>query len=175
MSVSLDDRASRVRALVLDIDGVMTDGKLHIDGNGNVSKRFGIRDGHALYLMRKHFDFPIAWVTGREDAVNLVRADDLHIARVIQGVRKKLPRVEEFAREAGCTLDEVAYMGDDVNDLPVLRAVGLSAAPANACAEVLETAAFVSRFDGGAGAVRELAELVLKAQDRWSAILGAFE
>ena len=166
-------RAKRVRLLILDVDGVLTDGRVYIAPDGSVTKRFDIHDGHAIVLMRELLDFPVAVISGRDDKVTQIRCEDLGIGHIVQGVREKVVEAERIAAEVGCSLDEVAFMGDDINDLPLLRKVGLAAAPANACAEALEAAHYRCEKSGGAGAVRELCELILKARGQWERLLNA--
>lgn len=164
------ERAREVRLLALDVDGVLTDGAIWISPDGMVSKRFDIRDGHALiHLARNGVDLAI--VSGREDAASAIRAKELRFGHVLQGVRLKLPAVKDLARRLKLSLEQIAYMGDDVNDIAVIRAVGLGAAPGNGTLEAREAARFVSSQPGGHGAVRELAELLLKARGAWQEIV----
>ena len=166
----LFERAREIKLLALDVDGVLTDGTIQISPDGSVSKRFDIRDGHALiYLPRAGVDLAI--ISGRTDTVNEIRARELRFGHVLQGVRNKLPALHELARRLRIPLDKVAYMGDDVNDVAVIEAVGLGAAPKNAVPEAVAAARFVSSKNGGHGAVRELAELILKARGAWQEIL----
>lgn len=166
----LFERAREVKLLALDVDGVLTDGRIQLSPDGSVSKRFDIRDGHALiYLPRSGVDLAI--LSGRTDTVNEIRARELRFNHVVQGVRHKLPALHDLARRLRIPLDKVAYMGDDVNDVPVIEAVGLGAAPKNAAPEAVAAARFVSSKNGGHGAVRELAELILKARGAWQEIL----
>lgn len=165
------ERARRVRALLLDVDGVLTDGRIYVSQEGTVTKRFDIRDGHILVLMRRLLDFPIALISGRNDGATDRRADDLLILWVFQGVKEKISWAHNVAERVGCTLDEMAYMGDDINDVPLLREVGLSTVPANASKEATDAAHWVSDHPGGQGAVRQLAELILKSQGTWDTLL----
>jgi len=166
----LFERAREIKLLVLDVDGVLTDGTIQISPDGSVSKRFDIRDGHALiYLPRAGVELAI--LSGRTDTVNEIRARELRFGHVLQGVRNKLPALQELARRLRIPLDKVAYMGDDVNDVSVIEAVGLGAAPKNGVPEAVAAARFVSSKNGGHGAVRELAELILKARGAWQEIL----
>ena len=163
-------RAREIRLLALDVDGVLTDGTILLAPDGIVSKRFDIRDGHALIFLPKA-GVELAIVSGRNDEVNELRARELRFAHVKQGIRRKLPTVQELAAKLGIGLDAVAYMGDDVNDVPVIEAVGLGAAPRDAAPEAIAAARFVSSKNGGRGAVRELAELLLKARGAWQEII----
>lgn len=166
----LFERARKVRLLALDVDGVLTDGTIWMGPDGAVTKRFDIRDGHALIHLPRN-GIELAIVSGRSDAVNEIRAKELRFGYVVQSVRRKLPAVQELAKRLKLSLDQIAYMGDDVNDVPVIEAVGLGAAPGNGTIEAREAARFVSSQPGGHGAVRELAELLLKARGAWQEIV----
>lgn len=158
-------RASRIRLLLLDVDGVLTDGRLFYGPEGEVLKVFDVRDGHGIVLLRDHVDVGI--LSGRSIGPMRARVEDLRFKHVIFGQRDKLPAYQELIQRLGLTDAEVAYMGDDVNDVPVLEQVGLAACPADACPEARAVAHLVSPFPGGHGAVRELCELVLKAKGLW--------
>ena len=163
-------RARKIKLLVMDVDGVMTDGTVWIAPNGDVSKRFHIRDGHGLVFLPPH-GIQLAILSGREDAATTRRAEDLRIPYVIQGVRKKLPAAQALAKKLKLTMDEIAFMGDDINDVPVIEAAGLGCAPADACREAKRAARFVAPHGGGQGALRDLAELLLKARGAWAKVV----
>lgn len=154
-----------VRALVLDVDGVLTDGTVAISATGNESKRFSIQDGTALLWCRM-LGYELALVSGRESGATAIRAEELEIREVYQGVRDKAARVAEWARSKGLGLEEVLYMGDDHIDLPVFEVVGLSVAPANADPHVRARAAHVTAARGGEGAVREAVVWLLEGAGR---------
>lgn len=167
----LRQRAARVRLLLSDVDGVMTDGSLSFDAEEIESKTFNVRDGLGIKLWRRGAgEFGI--VTGRCSSIVAARADELGLSIVHQGVHDKLPVVEQIAADQGVSLDEVAYLGDDLPDLPVVEAVGFGVAVKDACAEMVEAADYVTQLPGGRGAVREAAELLLKHSGRWEAALG---
>lgn len=166
----LFERARKIKLLALDVDGVLTDGTIWMDPDGDVTKRFDIRDGHVLVHLPR-FGVRCAIVSGRTDAVNELRAKDLRFSYVIQGSPRKLPAIRELAKSAKVSLEQIAYMGDDVNDVSAIEAVGLGAAPADASPEAVAAARFVSSRHGGRGAVRELGELLLKARGAWSEVL----
>ncbi len=170
MSTSPAERAKAIKAIVFDVDGVLTDGGLFYGPTGEVMKRFDVKDGHAMVLARLT-GLPIALLTARSSTIVEVRAQELKLAKVYQGRREKGPAFEELCAELGFPLLEVAYMGDDVNDLPPLKRAGLSACPADAVPEVREAVHFVSSRTGGHGAARELIELVLRATGRWEQAL----
>jgi len=158
-------RAGRIRLLLLDVDGVLTDGRLWYGPEGEAVKAFDVRDGHGLVMLRDHVELGV--LSGRPAGPTRSRLADLRIRHASFGNREKLPAYEELTARLGVADEEVAFMGDDVNDLPVLRRVGLSACPADATPEVLAEARLVARSPGGRGAVRELCELILKAKGLW--------
>jgi 3-deoxy-D-manno-octulosonate 8-phosphate phosphatase (KDO 8-P phosphatase) len=167
---SLEARAKGVRLIVLDVDGVLTDGALYYGDEGEAFKRFDVKDGHAMVLARL-VGVPIALLTARDSKIVEVRAAELKLAKVFQGRRDKGLAFAELCAELKVTPGEVAYMGDDLNDLAPLSVCGLAACPANAVDEVKARVQFISTKPGGHGAVRELIELVLKARGLWSAVL----
>jgi 3-deoxy-D-manno-octulosonate 8-phosphate phosphatase (KDO 8-P phosphatase) len=169
-AASLDTRAKRIRLVLLDVDGVLTDATVLMHGNGTESKRFHIRDGAGIvWAMRA--GLLVGLLSARESASTAQRAAQLGISIVSQGVESKGAEYARIIAELSLADNEVAYMGDDVLDVPVLRRVGLAAVPADAVAEARAHAHWVSPSPGGCGAVRELLELILKAQDRWTAIV----
>ena len=168
--MTLDERAARIKAVVFDVDGVLTDGGLWYGPDGEVMKRFDVKDGHAMVLARLT-QLPVALLTARTSRIVDTRAAELKLAKVFQGRREKGPAFEELARELGFLPTELAYMGDDVNDLPAMTRSGLSGCPADAVPEVREAVHFVAKHPGGRGAAREFIELVLKATGRWDAAL----
>lgn len=166
----LADRARRLRLLLFDVDGVLTDGTILLDAEGRESKRFSIRDGTALVWARQA-GLLTGVLSARTAAATTERARQLGMAVVRQQATDKAAAFAEILAEHGLTAAETAYMGDDLMDLPVLSLAGVSAAPADAADAVRARVHFVSRQPGGAGAVREFVEGVLHAQDRWAAIV----
>jgi 3-deoxy-D-manno-octulosonate 8-phosphate phosphatase (KDO 8-P phosphatase) len=162
-----------VRLLVLDVDGVMTEGDIIYDGEGRELKRYSVRDGFGLGLWHRA-GFGTAIITGRGGPVVDRRAEELGIGRVVHRAGDKGAILREVAGEAGVGLGEIAYMGDDWKDIPAMRLAGLPAAPVDAEAPVLELAAFVSSRRGGRGAVRELIEHVLGAKGLLAGLLGEY-
>jgi len=161
---------AKIRLLICDVDGVLTDGRVIFDAAGVESKEFHVRDGAGLkYWIRSGHQ--AALLTGRESTVVARRAAELGIVLVEQGALDKLPALGRLLAAAGCAGAEAVYVGDDLPDLPVLRAVGLAVAVADATEEVRAAADYVTTARGGAGAIREVVELVLKAQGRWAGIL----
>lgn len=164
------DRAATIKAIVFDVDGVLTDGGLFYGPAGEAMKRFDVKDGHAMVLARLT-GLPIAILTARTSTIVELRAQELKLARVFQGRREKGPAFEELCAELEVLPAQTAYMGDDVNDLPALSRAGLSGCPADAVPEVRQAVHFVSSRTGGHGAARELIELVLRATGRWEQAL----
>ncbi len=142
------------------MDGVLTDGRLYYDADGEVMKAFDVKDGHGLVMLRDHLELGV--ISGRPGLARK-RLEELRFQHLVFSQRDKLEGYAQLAH-LGFADEEVAYMGDDVNDVPLLRRVGLSAAPADAYPDVLGAVRFVSRFPGGRGAVRELCDLILAAK-----------
>jgi 3-deoxy-D-manno-octulosonate 8-phosphate phosphatase (KDO 8-P phosphatase) len=171
--MSLEEKATRIKLLLFDVDGVLTDGTVTIHGDGSESKAFGIRDGISM-VWAQRAGLPVGLLSARTSATTPYRAAQLGITIVHQGVLNKLDGYERIVAAAGVKDPEVAYMGDDIVDLAVLARAGLSAAPADAVAEVRSRVDWISSFGGGRGAVREFVEMVLRAQRRWDAIVAAY-
>lgn len=168
-------KAARVRAMVLDVDGVLTDAGLYYGPHGESMKRFSARDGFGIAVAR-HAGLAVAVLSGRVAPPLKSRLRDLGIPpeRVIQGSTNKADDIDRLAHIIDTPLEAIAFMGDDVPDLPVLLRVGLAACPADAAPEVIEVAHLVCRARGGSGAVRELAETLLRAQGRWEPLVAAW-
>lgn len=163
----------RIRGIVLDVDGVLTDGTVYLGGEGEEIKRFSILDGVSLIWCRL-VGYRIAIVSGRGSVATARRARELGIEAVYQGVQDKAWQVAAWAAEQGLALDEVLYMGDDHIDLPVFEEVGVSVAPANADAAVRRGAMHVTQASGGQGAVREAVEWLLTGTGRLEEALEAY-
>jgi 3-deoxy-D-manno-octulosonate 8-phosphate phosphatase (KDO 8-P phosphatase) len=169
----LSARARALRLLLFDVDGVLTDGTVEISSDGSESKRFGIRDGLSLKWAQRE-GLAIGLVSGRASAATSRRAAELDIQIVVQGVPDKRAAFEEVLRANDVPAEHAAFMGDDLVDLPAMTAAGLSAAPADAVAEVLASADWISRHPGGRGAVREFIEFVLRARGRWTPVVDGY-
>ena len=163
---SLDARLVRINVLVLDVDGVLTDGRIIVDDNGVESKQFHVRDGAAIALWHK-LGKRTAILSGRSARCVDHRAAELAIAPVVQGSTEKGQALLGMIADLAVTAEEVAFMGDDLADLPALELAGLAACPADAASEVRGGVDFVSQADGGCGSVRELIETILKSQGTW--------
>jgi 3-deoxy-D-manno-octulosonate 8-phosphate phosphatase (KDO 8-P phosphatase) len=166
LSPELASRARGVRCLVLDVDGVLTDGGITLHGDGAETKTFHVKDGHGIKLLQAA-GIEVAIISSRRSAATGRRAAELGIALVYQGTLDKAVAFEALLAARGLDPSEVAYVGDDLVDLPVLRRVGLAVAVADAAGELAPYVHLVTRCRGGQGAVREVAELLLKAQGRW--------
>jgi len=164
--------AQQIKVLVCDVDGVLTDGAIIYGNGGSELKAFNSRDGLAIKLAGLS-GLPVVWLTGRSSEAVARRGRELD-ARVWQGVAEKAAGLRRIADDLGITLAEIAYIGDDLNDLPALRLAGLPIAVADAMPEVIDAAAFVTNASGGRGAVREAIELILHCQQRWDAAVETF-
>jgi 3-deoxy-D-manno-octulosonate 8-phosphate phosphatase (KDO 8-P phosphatase) len=152
--------------ILLDVDGVLTDGRLFLGTGGYDGRAFHTRDGHGI-RMGQRGGLLFGLVSGRESPVVAARAEELYITEVHQGVYDKLACVEELLARLGIDAAEACFVGDDLVDLPAMRRVGFAAAPRDAAPEVRRFAHYVTRRPGGGGAVREVVDLVLRASDRW--------
>jgi len=162
--------ARNIRLLLLDVDGVLTDGTIAMTANGEAAKPFFVRDGSAMVWAQKA-GIEIGLLSGRTSDATTARAAELKITMVIQGESDKRAAFERLAAAQGLAAREIAYMGDDLPDLPVLVRAGLSGAPADACAEVRQRVHYVTQAPGGRGAVREFIELILRGRGDWDALV----
>ncbi len=166
-------RARRVRLLVLDVDGVLTDGRLLYGSNGEELKAFNIRDGLGIKLLQRA-GVDVAIITGRQSDSVRRRAQELGIAHLVQGREDKRRALEELCAELGLTPEACAYMGDDLPDVGAIRAAGFGLTVAGACAAAARAAQWQSSRAGGDGAVREACEALLVARGDWAAIEASF-
>ncbi|MBI5542267.1 MAG: HAD hydrolase family protein [Deltaproteobacteria bacterium] len=164
--------ARQVDLLVLDVDGVLTDGGLYYGAEGEALKRFDVKDGHGLVLAHL-VGLRAAILTARRSAIVEKRASELRISPVLQGFRDKKAGLLELLAMTKVRASRVGYVGDDINDLPAMSLVGFRACPSDAAAEVRRACHFVAKAGGGRGAVREIVELLLKAQGKWAEALTA--
>jgi len=169
----LQARAAKIRVLAIDVDGVLTDGSLHFDRDGDAGKSFSVRDGFGLRLLSEA-GIELAIITGRKSGSVRARAIELGITHVLDGVRNKANALQELAQVCKVELDAVAYMGDDWPDLTALQIAGLAVAPADAEPEVRAVCHWVSNRRGGHGAVREFAETFLEWRGQRSALLARY-
>jgi len=167
-------KAQAVRLLLLDVDGVLTDGGIVIDERGEEVTRFDVQDGHGIKLLQQA-GIQVGLLTGRASRAVAVRAERLAIGMVYQNVADKLRGYEKVKAEAGLTDAEIAYVGDDMQDLPVIRRVAFAVAVNNAWGGLKAHADYVTTHRGGYGAVREVAELLLRLTGRWDALLKEYD
>ena len=162
--------AQEIRLLVLDVDGVLTDGRLYYGNQGEELKAFHIQDGLGIKLLQRH-GVEVAVITGRHSELLLRRTNELGIQRVIQGRTDKFTALQELLEETPMPLSAIAYMGDDLPDLTAMTRVGLALTVANCSSTVAEKAHWQASRNGGEGAVREAAEFILAAQGKWQQAL----
>ena len=170
---ALADKIRKVNVLVLDVDGVLTDGRIVIGDDGQETKCFHVRDGHGLKMIQRA-GVEVMFLTGRKSRVVEHRARELGVQRVYQGALDKLAVFEEILKTRGLSAGQVAYMGDDIVDLPVLRRAGFSVTVSDAHEEVLRAVDLVTQNPGGGGAVREVCEMILKVQGKWEDAMGRY-
>jgi 3-deoxy-D-manno-octulosonate 8-phosphate phosphatase (KDO 8-P phosphatase) len=160
------EHLEKIKLLLLDVDGVMTDGRIVFDANGVESKFFNVKDGHGIKMLQRE-GIEVGIISGRQSQVVANRATELGISRVYQKAIDKLAPYLDILDKTGLDDSQIAFMGDDIIDIPVLRRVGFAAAPADAVEEVFPHVHFVAKNGGGYGAVRELCDLILKGQGKW--------
>jgi 3-deoxy-D-manno-octulosonate 8-phosphate phosphatase (KDO 8-P phosphatase) len=169
---SATERASRVKLMIFDVDGVFTDGSLYFTADGDTMKSFSSLDGHGVKLLAS-IGVQTAIITGRRSGIVAARAEELGITHLHQGVADKTLALQELLRETGLHAADCGYMGDDWPDLAVMRLCVFAAAPANAHPEVIQRAHWVAEARGGHGAVREVCDAILRAQHRYDGLLAA--
>ncbi len=168
-SPDLVERAALVRMVLLDVDGVLTDGRIYMRSDGGESKAFHARDGHGVRMgQRGGLLFGI--ITGRESSVVSERASELYITEVHQGIYDKLECLNGIVERLKISPEHVCFVGDDMVDVPVMRRVGLAVAPADASPETREIAHHVTQLPGGRGVVREVVDLLLHASGKWNQV-----
>ncbi len=167
-------RATAVKLVVLDVDGVLTDGALIYGDRGEELKIFNVHDGTGLALLLQA-GVDVIWITGRESTAVALRGREIGIKAVFQAVRDKLSLFLSILKERGLTNEQAACMGDDIHDLSLLAHAGLAVAPANAQPALKRLAHYVTTCPGGRGAVRELCDLILQARGEWEGILERFQ
>ena len=161
------------KLVITDIDGVWTDGGMYYTAEGDVMKRFSVKDGWGVILLLE-LDIPVAIMTGENTQIVQKRADKLKIDYCYLGVKDKVEQAEELCRELGISLSEVAFIGDDLNDLPLLRLVGYSASPSNTPEYVKREVKYVTAAHGGYGAFREFVEKLLSDNGVLEKTVGKF-
>jgi 3-deoxy-D-manno-octulosonate 8-phosphate phosphatase (KDO 8-P phosphatase) len=174
MKKNIKEKLKGIKLLVLDVDGVMTDGRIIMDSEGREMKNFNVRDGHGIKILQR-YGIKVAILTGRQSKVVEYRAKDLEIDDVYQKVFNKKEIFQTILKKHKLSADAVAFMGDDIVDIPVLKSVGFSAAVADAIDVVKKSVDYITQNRGGHGAVREVCEMILKAQGKWPEIAARYE
>ena len=166
MTAPIEEKLRQIKLVALDVDGVLTDGNINLGERGEIYKAFSAKDGLSISAAIRH-GLKVVIVTGRVSSIVHNRARELNLTQVCEGVQDKGKMLRQLASHYKLELSEIAFMGDDLNDLAALTRAGLAAAPADAVPEVLAVSGFIAKKTGGHGAVRELVEAILKAQGLW--------
>lgn len=174
MKKSLREKLQHIKILVMDVDGVMTDGRIIINDDGRETKNFDVRDGHGIKLVQR-YGIEVALLTGRQSEVVKHRANELGITEVHQKIFNKKEVFAEILQKNNLNANQAAFIGDDIIDIPVLKEAGFSATVADAIDIVKKTVDYVTKNKGGRGAVREVCEMLLQAQGRWPEIAAKYE
>ncbi len=164
--MNIQEKASRIKLLICDVDGVLTDGKIYIGNDGELFKAFNVKDGLGIKMLMAN-GIDVAILTARSSKILQKRTEELGIKLVLQGQRDKVKGLAELTAQTGVAPEEMAYIGDDLPDYAVIQKVGLAACPSDAIEPIKAIAHFESKHKGGSGAVRELAEHILKSQGLW--------
>ena len=171
--MDIETRGKKIKLVVLDVDGVLTSGEIIFGRDGELMKKFNAQDGLGITAAHKA-GLKTAIITARESQIVHLRSAELKITDVCQGTMNKVESLLELVSKYNLTLEQVAYVGDDLNDLPVIGCVGLACAVANAVWEVKNHAHLVTNHKGGQGAVREVIEFILKTQGKWESIVKSY-
>jgi len=166
-------KARKIKFLLLDVDGVLTDGGIVIDERGVESKRFDVRDGQGIALL-KRAGVEVGFVSGRSSAAVRQRASDLGVKWVFQGIQNKAEVYQKVKKRTGLKDQHIAFAGDDIVDMPILRAVGLAITVPGGWPGIRPVVDYVTEAEGGRGAVREISELILTAQNRWKVLVDRY-
>lgn len=170
---SLTASLQKIKLLALDVDGVLTDGSIYISPAGEVFKGFNAKDGMGISCALRS-GLQIAVITGRQSPIVERRCEELGITLLQQGVKDKRLALQQMAQQMGLVREDIAYMGDDLNDIPAFKASGLNLVPADAAIEVMAVADIITKASGGRGAVREAITMILAAQDNWNVIVNSY-
>jgi 3-deoxy-D-manno-octulosonate 8-phosphate phosphatase (KDO 8-P phosphatase) len=166
----LKARFRKVKLLLLDVDGVLTDGRIIYDSSGKDSKFFDVHDGLGVYCLHK-FGINTVIITAKNSKAISPRSKDMRVAEVFADIFPKTAVLDKILKKYRVTLEEICFMGDDLVDLSLMRKIGLPVAPINASSDIKEVAVYVTDCRGGRGAVREVAEIILKSQGKWKDVL----
>lgn len=174
MDEALIEKTKRIRLLLLDVDGVLTDGRIIYDSRGHDMKFFDVHDGLGVYLLKKA-GIPTILITAKGSRAIRPRARDMHVEKVFENVSPKTQVLDKILKKYKVRVDEICFVGDDLVDLCLMKKVGFPVAVFNAAPEIKQAACYITLREGGRGAVREVAEMLLKAQDKWSQALGQYD
>lgn len=170
---NLKEKAEKIKLIILDVDGTLTDGNIYLDNNGNEMKAFNVKDGFAIAQAIKH-GIIFVIVTGRSSELVVNRARELKITEVHQGIKNKTKKINEILEKYDILNEELAYIGDDINDFPAMKLAGFKGVPFDGVQELKEIADFISSACGGKGAVREFVETILRAKGIWNKIIESY-
>ncbi len=170
----LREKAKKIKLLMLDVDGVLTDGRIIYDSSGRDMKFFDVHDGLGVYLLKKA-GIPTILVTAKGSRTIRPRARDMRVAEVFQDISPKTDILKRVFKKYKVNADEICFVGDDLVDLGLMKKVGFPVAVFNAAPEIKQAAAYITLKHGGRGAVREVTELILKAQGKWGEIVGLYD
>ena len=164
--------ASKIKLIATDIDGVLTAGEIIVLESGEEIKIWNVKDRQGLHTLKQNMpNIKIAWITGRKSKQVEIRAKEQKIDYLVQECKDKVKSILDIANKLSIGLSEIAYIGDDIIDLPVLRKVGLSVCPKDAVIEAKKVSKYISQYDGGKGVFREVCEILLKANNKWDEII----
>lgn len=173
-SIAVNEKLKNIKLLALDVDGVLTDGTINIGNDGEVFKAFNAKDGLGISAGLRH-GLNIAIITGRKSEIIHKRAKELGITLLCEGIKDKYSELRRLQKELGFTREEIAYIGDDLNDLPAFQTAGISFTPMDGCEDVRAEASIILSYTGGHGAVREAIEMIFKAQNKWKAVVADYK
>jgi 3-deoxy-D-manno-octulosonate 8-phosphate phosphatase (KDO 8-P phosphatase) len=166
----MKESIKNIKIIIMDVDGVLTDGRIILDDDGREYKFFDVKDGHIIHIAID-LGIKIAWISGRYSSVTQKRAKQLKIKDVFQGQHKKLDALKTIKEKYDVDYKNIAYIGDDLIDIPPMLLCGFSASPNDAVLDVQRVADYVSKYDGGRGAIRDTLELILKEKGLWEGVL----
>lgn len=170
----LVEKAKKIKLLILDVDGVLTDGRIIYDSHGRDMKFFDVHDGLGVYCLKK-VGIKTILITAKGSRAIKPRARDMRVEAVFENISPKTMVLDKILKKYKLNLDEVCFVGDDLVDLCLMKKVGFPIAVFNAAPEIKQVASYITLKQGGRGAVREVAELILKAQDKWGEIMGIYD
>ncbi|MCK9604558.1 MAG: HAD-IIIA family hydrolase [Candidatus Omnitrophica bacterium] len=170
----LKERARQVKLLLLDVDGVLTDGRIIYDSHGRDMKFFDVHDGLGVYALKKA-GIPTILITAKGSRAIKPRAKDMQVAEVFANISPKSKVLDKILKKYKIEKSEICFVGDDLVDLCLMKKVGFSVAVFNACPEIKQSASYITLREGGRGAVREVAELILKSKDKWKGIVSGYD